>query len=106
MILVVGFNTGYRASAQTGLGGWELDALEPNQDHWNADHCMDPNLVPGVLFSNRSLKDLPNPSYREFPELALGVPLEGKESKPPKAPKFSDEDQDVLEERLKDLGYL
>jgi hypothetical protein len=28
------------------------------------------------------------------------------ESTPPKAPKFSDEDQDVLEERLKDLGYL
>jgi len=104
--LVVGFNTGYRASAQTGLGGWELEALEPNQDHWNADHCMDPNLVPGVLFSNQSLKDLPNPSYREFPELAIGVPLDLDESAPPKAPKFSDEDQDVLEERLKDLGYL
>jgi predicted AlkP superfamily phosphohydrolase/phosphomutase len=104
--LVVGFNTGYRASAQTGLGGWEKDALEPNRDHWGADHCIDPTLVPGVLFSNRSLKDLPNPSYREFPELAVGAALDLDETAPPKAPKFSDEDQQILEERLKDLGYL
>jgi predicted AlkP superfamily phosphohydrolase/phosphomutase len=104
--LVVGFNTGYRASAQTGLGGWEAEVLEFNQDHWNADHCMDPSLVPGVIFSNRGLRDLPKPSYRDFPELAIGVPLDPEETKPPKAPKFSDEDQDVLEDRLKDLGYL
>jgi predicted AlkP superfamily phosphohydrolase/phosphomutase len=104
--LVVGFNTGYRASAQTGLGGWEKDALEPNRDHWGADHCMDPALVPGVLFSNRSLRDLPNPSYRDIPELAVGVTLDLDENVPPKAPKFSDEDQQILEERLKDLGYL
>jgi hypothetical protein len=104
--IVVGFNTGYRASAQTGLGGWEKDALEPNRDHWGADHCMDPALVPGVLFSNRSLKDLPNPSYHDIPEMAVGVPLDLDESAPPKAPKFSDEDQEILEERLKDLGYL
>jgi predicted AlkP superfamily phosphohydrolase/phosphomutase len=104
--VVVGFNTGYRASAQTGLGGWEKDALEVNGDHWGADHCMDPALVPGVLFSNRGLKDLSNPSYREFPELAVGVPLDLEESAPPKGPKFSDEDQEILEERLKDLGYL
>jgi predicted AlkP superfamily phosphohydrolase/phosphomutase len=104
--LIVGFNTGYRASAQTGLGEWEAEALEPNQDHWGADHCMDPGLVPGVLFCNQGLKDLSKPSFRDFPELAVGVPLDGKESKPPKTPKFSDEDQDVLEERLKDLGYL
>jgi hypothetical protein len=104
--LVVGFNTGYRASAQTGLGGWEADALEPNLDHWGADHCMAPDLVPGVLFSNQSLKDLPGLSYRDFPELAIGVPLDSDESAPPKTPKFSDEDQEVLEERLKDLGYL
>ncbi|OGO14955.1 MAG: hypothetical protein A2Z14_05455 [Chloroflexi bacterium RBG_16_48_8] len=104
--LVVGFNTGYRASAQTGLGGWERNALEPNHDHWGADHCMDPALVPGVIFSNRNLKDLSDPSYRDIPELAIGAALDLKESYPSKAPKFSDEDQQVLEERLKDLGYL
>jgi predicted AlkP superfamily phosphohydrolase/phosphomutase len=104
--LVVGFNTGYRASPQTGLGGWEKDALEPNRDHWGADHCMDPALVPGVLFSNRSLKHLPHPSYRDVPNLAVGVTLDLDETVPPRAPKFSDEDQQILEERLKDLGYL
>jgi len=104
--LVVGFNTGYRASAQTGLGGWEKDALEANGDHWGADHCMDPALVPGVLFSNHSLRGLSNPSYRDIPQLAVGASLDLEESAPPKAPKFSDEDQQVLEERLKDLGYL
>jgi predicted AlkP superfamily phosphohydrolase/phosphomutase len=104
--LVVGFNTGYRASAQTGTGGWEREALEPNRDHWGADHCMDPALVQGVLFANCSLKHLSNPSYCDFPELAVGVPLDVQGATPPKPPKFSDEDQKVLEERLKDLGYL
>jgi hypothetical protein len=32
--------------------------------------------------------------------------LDLDETAPPKAPKFSDEDQQILEERLKDLGYL
>jgi len=102
--LIVGYAEGYRASAETGLGEWKKETIEPNQDHWGGDHCMDPAVVPGVLFSNKGLKDFPNPSYADFPQLAIGKKLTIKDTAPP--PTYSDEDQEVLEERLKDLGYL
>lgn len=104
--LVIGFNTGYRASAQTGLGGWEHKALEPNYDHWGADHCMDPSLVPGVLFTNVDLGINPNITYREVPELMIGQKVDEFRPSSGDPPEFVDEDQKILEERLKDLGYL
>ena len=104
--LVVGFNRGYRASAETGLGGWEEKSIEVNNDHWGADHCIDPDLVPGVLFSNRSLHGLSNPSYHDFPELVIGEALDSQDPPASEAHTFHDEDEKVLEERLKDLGYL
>jgi hypothetical protein len=102
--LLVGYSPGYRASAETGLGEWKRDALEANKDHWGADHCIDYESVPGVLFSNQGLGNFPNPSYRDMPLLAIGEDIEVGGSKPP--PTMSDEDKDVLEERLKSLGYL
>ncbi len=104
--LVVGFNAGYRASGQTGLGGWGTEALEVNTDHWGADHCIDPDLVQGVIFSNVSLEDLPHPSYTDIPELTIGDTLTPKAIPPTQPPTYSDEDREILEERLKDLGYL
>jgi len=65
---------------------------------------MDASVVPGVLFSNQGLKDFPNPSYADFPKLAIGKKLTHKDSTPP--PTYSEEAQEILEERLKDLGYL
>ena len=54
--LVVGFEKGYRVSWQTSLGGIPRDILEPNERRWSADHCsVDPEHVPGVLFSSRPL---------------------------------------------------
>jgi predicted AlkP superfamily phosphohydrolase/phosphomutase len=102
--LIVGYAPGYRASPQTGLGEWEKDSLEENRDHWNSDHCIDPQSVPGVLFSNQGLANFPEPSYRDMPVLATGEELEVGSAAPP--PSFSDEDQEMLEERLKSLGYL
>ena len=102
--LLVGYSPGYRASQQTGLGGWEVGSLEPNQDHWGADHCIDPQFVPGVLLSNRSLENLPAPSFKDIPALALGESVISGDSTPPSYP--SEEDREVLEERLKSLGYL
>ena len=102
--LLVGFSPGYRASAQTGLGGWEGVALEANRDHWGADHCIDPEMVPGVLFSNRGLQDFSSPSYRDFPVLAIGEKFASGGATPP--PSMSAEDEKAIEERLKSLGYL
>lgn len=102
--LLIGYTPGYRASAETGLGQWKGSSLEANRDHWGADHCFDPALVPGVLFCSQGLDFTHQPSYRDFPELATGWAIEINHSSTP--PSGHDEDQDLVEERLKSLGYL
>jgi predicted AlkP superfamily phosphohydrolase/phosphomutase len=103
--LLIGYRPGYRGSSQTGLGSWEANSLERNQDHWGADHCFDPESVPGVIFSNRGLQNYPNPSYRDFPLLAVGEEMEEGEFRPPPS-QGGGEDEGAVEERLKSLGYL
>lgn len=103
--LVVGFSPGYRASSSTGLGKWEELAIEPNHDHWRADHCVDAHTVPGVLFSNQDLTNYPHPSYRDFPALTIDAAPDTSHSAPPPA-SYGKEDQEIIEERLKSLGYL
>ena len=102
--ILVGYSPGYRASAETGLGAWKTEPIEHNSDHWEADHCFDSASVPGVLFSSKSLKDIPFPSYRDFPAISIDAIPDASGSAPP--PKLAAEDQDKIEERLKSLGYL
>jgi predicted AlkP superfamily phosphohydrolase/phosphomutase len=102
--LVVGFSSGYRASADTGLGSWKPDPIEINHDHWGADHCFDSNLVPGVLFSESGLSNISDPSYRDFPALSIDATPDARGVTPPKT--LSNEDQEKVEERLRSLGYL
>jgi len=52
--LMVNFNEGYRVSWATGLGGVPDGHFEDNTKKWSGDHIIDPSLVPGVLFMNRS----------------------------------------------------
>jgi predicted AlkP superfamily phosphohydrolase/phosphomutase len=104
--LVVGYSPGYRASADTGLGRWPSHSLEPNRDHWGADHCMDARSVPGVLFCNQGFGGLSNLSYREFPMLAIGMAPDAGKAGPPPAQPLSAEEADAVEERLRGLGYL
>jgi predicted AlkP superfamily phosphohydrolase/phosphomutase len=54
--LLVGFARGYRSSDQSALGIPEAQMVVSNKDRWSGDHCMDPDLVPGVLFSSRKLR--------------------------------------------------
>lgn len=102
--LIVGYTAGYRASAETGLGAWKAEALEANRDHWGADHCFDPDTVPGVLFYSEDLSSYPTPSYRDIPALAIDSAPDARGATPP--PTLSTEDQEKVEERLKSLGYL
>ncbi len=53
--LVVGLTPGYRASAQTVLGGAPLNLVEDNKKRWSGDHLIDPSCVPGILFTNQKL---------------------------------------------------
>jgi predicted AlkP superfamily phosphohydrolase/phosphomutase len=102
--LVVGYAAGYRASAETGLGKVPAISMEPNTDHWGADHCMDADVVPGTIFANRDLRDFGTISFRDIPFLAIGKHLDQSHIKPPS--QASGEGQEDLEERLKGLGYL
>lgn len=104
--LVIGYTPGYRASPETGLGQWKHALLEPNHDHWGADHCIDSQAVPGVLFCSQGLQGLSQPSYRDIPQLAIGKALAQQGGKPPAPPTSGGEDKAILEERLKSLGYL
>jgi hypothetical protein len=101
---LIGYAPGFRASSQTGLGGWEKDAIQVNTDHWGGDHCIDSEAVPGSLFSSQGLSNFPNPSFRDVPILAIGEELESGRNAPP--PESDSENEAVIEERLKSLGYL
>jgi predicted AlkP superfamily phosphohydrolase/phosphomutase len=64
--LVIGYGEGYRASWQTALGGVPGRLVQDNDRNWSGDHCVDPALVPGVLFTSfilgaevGSINDLP-----------------------------------------------
>jgi hypothetical protein len=103
--LLVGYTPGFRASADTGLGGWAPEALEPNHDHWGADHCFDPTEVPGVLFANRNLSAMTAPSFRDIPMLAIDAAPDTRGSTP-LPPQGSPEEREKVEERLRSLGYL
>ena len=104
--LVMGYASGYRASAETGLGKWKSEALTANNDHWHADHCIDPEVVPGVIFSNFDLKPYPKPSFRDVPQMVIGKELEQRDMPMNPPSQGNEQDQKILEERLKGLGYL
>lgn len=105
--LLIGFSPGYRSSPETGLGKWGDNSYEPNRDHWGADHCIDSQAVPGVIFCSQGLGGVKNPSYEHIPELTIGKKLEQKQIRPAShPPSTGGEDKEIIEERLKDLGYL
>jgi predicted AlkP superfamily phosphohydrolase/phosphomutase len=102
--LVVGYAPGYRASAETGLGKIPATVMETNTDHWGADHCIEADAVPGVIFANRDLRDFGTISFRDIPFLAIGKHLDQSNIKPPS--QAIGHGQKDVEERLKGLGYL
>ena len=55
--LIVTTSEGYRLSWQSALGGMPDRLFEDNSRVWSGDHCtLDPDVVPGVLFSSRPLR--------------------------------------------------
>ncbi|MFH1176989.1 MAG: alkaline phosphatase family protein, partial [Acidobacteriota bacterium] len=55
--LIVTTSVGYRLSWQSALGGMPDRLFEDNARVWSGDHCtLDPDVVPGVLFSSLKLR--------------------------------------------------
>jgi len=76
--LRAGNNLNYRVSWQTSLGGVPPDVLEDNHKAWSGDHCStDPDLVRGILFSNRKLNRADPAIIDLAPTIlkVLGVPV-------------------------------
>jgi len=55
--LIIGYGGGYRASWDSVLGKVTTQIFEDNLKAWSGDHCVDPRLVPGVLFCNRKIME-------------------------------------------------
>ncbi|MFN8177699.1 MAG: alkaline phosphatase family protein [bacterium] len=68
--LLIGYNRGYRTSWDCATGVVAEGVFEDNVKAWSGDHCVDPRLVPGVLFSNRNL-DVDDPALIDIAPTTL-----------------------------------
>ncbi|HXY49419.1 MAG TPA: alkaline phosphatase family protein [Terriglobales bacterium] len=55
--LIVGYGEGFRASWDSVKGKVTAQIFEDNLKAWSGDHCVDPRLVPGVLFSSHKIEE-------------------------------------------------
>jgi predicted AlkP superfamily phosphohydrolase/phosphomutase len=59
--IIIGYNEKYRVHWDAATGKTTGSVFHDNVKAWSGDHCIDPNIVPGVLFSNRKFEtDGPN----------------------------------------------
>ena len=82
--LIVGYVNGTRASDESALGEVAPDVFTDNRSQWTGDHCMDPDVVPGILLTTRPLRtraaDLGGLAPALLAELGIaGFPGSGKE---------------------------
>src|SRR5581483_5933943 len=54
--LIVGYERGYRVSWDAAIGRTTRDIFHDNTKAWSGDHCVDPSVVPGVLFCDRPIE--------------------------------------------------
>jgi predicted AlkP superfamily phosphohydrolase/phosphomutase len=54
--LIPGYQRGYRVSWETAIGRTTGSVFHDNTKAWSGDHCIDPSLIPGVLFCNHPVE--------------------------------------------------
>ncbi len=77
--LISGYNIGYRISWNGATGVIDNIVFEDNLKAWSGDHCIDPKLVPGVIFSNKKITAV-KPALMDLAPTVLdmfGVPKPG-----------------------------
>jgi predicted AlkP superfamily phosphohydrolase/phosphomutase len=67
---IVGYNEGYRVSWSSVTGKVDSTIFEDNTKAWSGDHCIDPKLVPGVLFCDHRI-DTETPRIIDIAPTAL-----------------------------------
>ena len=55
--VLVGYSVGWRVSWDTAIGKCAEKVFADNLKAWSGDHCLHPDLVPGILFSSLKLRD-------------------------------------------------
>ena len=70
--LIIGYNNGYRISWDCATGMVSGPVFEDNVKAWSGDHCVDPRLVPGVLFSNYAI-DAKEPTLMDIAPSVLST---------------------------------
>lgn len=74
--LIVGYDRGYRVSWDAAVGRTSTAVFHANTKAWSGDHCVDPSVVPGVLFCNHPIRG-ENPRLLDIAPTVLamfGVP--------------------------------
>ncbi len=72
--LYLGFAPYYRISWSTTVGGFSAEVLEDNDNKWSGDHASnDPDVVPGILVSNRPLAEGQTPAIVDMTPTILGL---------------------------------
>lgn len=54
--IVCGFNEGYRISWESPLGKFPKNVFDDNKEKWSGDHMGAPEIIPGILVSNRPVR--------------------------------------------------
>jgi predicted AlkP superfamily phosphohydrolase/phosphomutase len=67
---IIGYNAGYRVSWDCATGVVAGPVFEDNVKAWSGDHCVDPRLVPGVVFCNHKI-DSDDPALMDVAPTAL-----------------------------------
>lgn len=67
---VVGYNEGYRVSWNSVSGKVNSRIFEDNTKAWSGDHCIDPQIVPGVFFCSEKI-NTSSPSIMDVAPTAL-----------------------------------
>ncbi len=92
--LIIGYERGYRVSWESAAGRTTRAVFHSNTKAWSGDHCVDPSVVPGVLFCNRPVEDeqprlldigptvldlfgVPAPGYMDGKALKVGIRTNG-----------------------------
>src|SRR5262249_55720782 len=70
--LIVGYQRGYRVSWEAAIGKTSDAVFHANTKAWSGDHCVDPSLVPGILFCNHRIAN-ENPRLIDIAPTVLGM---------------------------------
>ena len=77
--LLPGYEAGYRVSWDCAKGSVRSELFEDNTKRWSGDHCVDSEVVPGVMFTNVPVTDAASRLIDMGPTVLdlFGVPVPG-----------------------------